>query len=294
MKKLGMILVILMSKRNFFCKKALFLSVFFFIILSNNSLSQSSSHTIEYEVNENNPLRYEKDQAELYAKNDYRSRELGDNISSVNRIEQSSLGSSATVNTQSVGRGVFVKTNNTKFEYLSEGSRLFLKVTIYGKIKESIELANIDTKLMNRYPGGQEHLFNKFYTIKEGSDLVPYIRSNKKLFVSIFYLDNYREKVDLHVPYNSTENKLNEEIKSGRDYYFNYESNQTIEVGVSDLNSVVAYDKIIYVFSIEPFSFERGTGEYPQFDKKDFEKMQDKWFSSDKFQIMEFDILVER
>lgn len=294
MKKLGMILVILMSKRNFFYKKALFLSVFFFIILSNNSLSQSSSHTIEYEVNENNPLRYEKDQAELYAKNDYRSRELGDNISSVNRIEQSSLGSSATVNTQSVGRGVFVKTNNTKFEYLSEGSRLFLKVTIYGKIKESIELANIDTKLMNRYPGGQEHLFNKFYTIKEGSDLVPYIRSNKKLFVSIFYLDNYREKVDLHVPYNSTENKLNEEIKSGRDYYFNYESNQTIEVGVSDLNSVVAYDKIIYVFSIEPFSFERGTGEYPQFDKKDFEKMQDKWFSSDKFQIMEFDILVER
>ena len=294
MKKLGMILVILMSKRNFFYKKALFLSVFFFIILSNNSLSQSSSHTIEYEVNENNPLRYEKDQAELYAKNDYRSRELGDNISSVNRIEQSSLGSSATVNTQSVGRGVFVKTNNTKFEYLSEGSRLFLKVTIYGKIKESIELANIDTKLMNRYPGGQEHLLNKFYTIKEGSDLVPYIRSNKKLFVSIFYLDNYREKVDLHVPYNSTENKLNEEIKSGRDYYFNYESNQTIEVGVSDLNSVVAYDKIIYVFSIEPFSFERGTGEYPQFDKKDFEKMQDKWFSSDKFQIMEFDILVER
>ena len=294
MKKLGMILVILMSKRNFFYKKALFLSVFFFIILSNNSLSQSSSHTIEYEVNENNPLRYEKDQAELYAKNDYRSRELGDNISSVNRIEQSSLGSSATVNTQSVGRGVFVKTNNTKFEYLSEGSRIFLKVTIYGKIKESIELANIDTKLMNRYPGGQEHLFNKFYTIKEGSDLVPYIRSNKKLFVSIFYLDNYREKVDLHVPYNSTENKLNEEIKSGRDYYFNYESNQTIEVGVSDLNSVVAYDKIIYVFSIEPFSFERGTGEYPQFDKKDFEKMQDKWFSSDKFQIMEFDILVER
>ena len=67
MKKLGMILVILMSKRNIFYKKALFLSVFFFIIFSNNSLSQSSSHTIEYEVNENNPLRYEKDQAELYA-----------------------------------------------------------------------------------------------------------------------------------------------------------------------------------------------------------------------------------
>ena len=294
MKKLGMILVILMSKRNIFYKKALFLSVFFFIFLSNNSLSQSSSHTIEYEVNENNPLRYEKDQAELYAKNDYRSREIGDNISSVNRIEQSSLGSSATVNTQSVGRGVFIKTNDTEFEYLSEGERLFLRVTIYGRIKESKELANIDIKLMNGYPGGQEHLFNKFYTIKAGSYLVPYIRSNKKLFVSIFYLDNYREKVDLHVPYNTTVNKLNEEIKSGKDYYFNYESNQTIKANISDLNSVVAYDKVIYVFSLEPFSFERGTGEYPQFDKKDFEKMQDKWFSSEKFQIMEFDILVER
>ena len=294
MKKLGMILVILMSKRNIFYKKALFLSVFFFIILSNNSLSQSSSHTIEYEVNENNPLRYEKDQAELYAKNDYRSREIGDNISSVNRIEQSSLGSSATVNTQSVGRGVFIKTNDTEFEYLSEGERLFLRVTIYGKIKESKELADIDIKLMNGYPGGQEHLFNKFYTIKVGSYLVPYIRSNKKLFVSIFYLDNYREKVDLHVPYNTTVNKLNEEIKSGKDYYFNFESNQTLKANISDLNSVVAYDKIIYVFSLEPFSFERGTGEYPQFDKKDFEKMQDKWFSSEKFQIMEFDILVKR
>ena len=295
MKKLEMILVTLRSRKNIiFFKKALYSSVFFYIILLNNSLSQSSSHTIEYEVNENNPLRYEKDQAELYAKNDFRSRELGDNISSINRIEQSSLGNSATVNTQSVGRGVFIKTNDTKFEYLLEGDRLFLQVTIYGRIKESKELANVDVKLMNRYPGGQEHIFNKFYTIKEGSDLVPYIRSNKKLFVSIFYLDNYREKVDLHVPYNSTENKLNEEIKSGRDYYFNYESNQTIEAAVSDLNSVVAYDKIIYVFSLEPFSFERGTGEYPQFDKKDFEKIQDKWFSSDKFQIMEFDILVER
>ena len=147
---------------------------------------------------------------------------------------------------------------------------------------------------MNGYPGGQEHLFNKFYTIKAGSYLVPYIRSNKKLFVSIFYLDNYREKVDLHVPYNTTVNKLNEEIKSGKDYYFNYESNQTLKANISDLNSVVAYDKVIYVFSLEPFSFERGTGEYPQFDKKDFEKMQDKWFSSEKFQIMEFDILVER
>ena len=90
MKKLGMILVILMSKRNIFYKGTFF-KCLFFIILSNNSLSQSSSHTIEYEVNENNPLRYEKDQAELYAKNDYRSREIGDNISSVNRIEQSSL-----------------------------------------------------------------------------------------------------------------------------------------------------------------------------------------------------------
>ena len=101
-----------------------------------------------------------------------------------------------------------LKTNATKFEYLSEGERLFLKVTIFGRIKESKELATIVTKLMNRYPGGQEHLFNKFYTIKKGSDLVPYVRSNKKLFVSIFYLDNYREKVDLHVPYNSTVNKL--------------------------------------------------------------------------------------
>ena len=278
MKKLGMILVILMSKRNIFYKKALFLSVFFFIILSNNSLSQSSSHTIEYEVNENNPLRYEKDQAELYAKNDYRSREIGDNISSVNRIEQSSLGSSATVNTQSVGRGVFIKTNDTEFEYLSEGERLFLRVTIYGRIKESKELANIDIKLMNGYPGGQEHLFNKFYTIKAGSYLVPYIRSNKKLFVSIFYLDNYREKVDLHVPYNTTVNKLNEEIKSGKDYYFNYESNQTIKANISDLNSVVAYDKVIYVFSLEPFSFERGTGEYPQFDKKILKKCKTNGF----------------
>ena len=92
---------------------------------------------------------------------------------------------------------------------------------------------------MNGYPGGQEHLFNKFYTIKAGSYLVPYIRSNKKLFVSIFYLDNYREKVDLHVPYNTTVNKLNEEIKSGKDYYFNYELNQTIKANISDLNSVV-------------------------------------------------------
>ena len=47
-------------------------------------------------------------------------------------------------------------------------------------------------------------------------------------------------------------------------------------------------------FSLEPFSFDRCTCEYHQFDKKYFEKMQDKWFSSEKFQIMEFDILVER
>ena len=30
--------------------------------------------------------------------------------------------------------------------------RLFLRVTIYGRIKESKELANIDIKLMNGYP----------------------------------------------------------------------------------------------------------------------------------------------
>ena len=100
------------------------------MILLNTSLSQASSHTIEYEVNENNPLRYEKDQAELYAKDDYRSREIGDNISSVNRIEQSSLGSSATVNTQSVGRGVFIKTNDTKF------ASLHILVNLLKKNKE--------------------------------------------------------------------------------------------------------------------------------------------------------------
>ena len=74
MKKLEMILVTLRSRKNIiFFKKTLYLSVFFYIILLNNSFSQSSSHTIEYEVNENNPLKYEKDQAELYAKNDFRS-----------------------------------------------------------------------------------------------------------------------------------------------------------------------------------------------------------------------------
>ena len=84
------------------------------------------------------------------------------------------------------------------------------------------------------------------------------------------------------MPYNTTVNKLNEEIKSGKDYYFNYESNQTLKANISDLNSVVAYDKVIYVF-LEPFSFERGTGEYPQFDKKDFEKCKTNGFHLKNF-----------
>ena len=279
---------------NKFLKKTLKLSVFFLILFSNNSFTQSTSHTIEYEVNENNPLSFEKDQAELYAKNDYRSIKLGDNISSINRIEQSTLGVNASVNTQSIGRGVFIKTKDTEFEYIPSGERLYLRVTVFGRIIKSKELANIDIKLMNRYPGGQEHLFRKFYTIKEGNDIVPYIRSDKKVYLSVFYLDNYTERVDLHVPYYSSETKLNEEIKSGRDYYFNYEINQLITAGITDQNSVVAYDKMIFVFSLDPFSFERGNTEFPQFDKQEFEKMQNKWFSSEKFQIMEFDILIER
>jgi len=265
----------------------------FFIFFSIQLFSQQrTSFTLDYEVNENNPLIFEKSQAELFAKNEYRSQSLGDMISSINQITQSAIsGSSSKIVTKSRGRGKFVKSKKSKFDYIPQGDRLFIRVTVYGRILPMKELADIDVKILRDNSLSQEHLFSNFYTIKEGDKIVPYVRSTKKVFVSIFYSNN--KKVDLHVPYEASSSNYNIEVRADRDYYFNFLPNETIKTKLPKDGSVVAYDNMYFVFSLEPFSYSLGNSEWPMFSKEEFDKMLEKWYSSDSFQLFEYDIIIE-
>jgi len=264
----------------------------FFIFFGIQLFSQQrTSFTYEYEVNENNPLIFEKSQAELSAKNEYRSQEIGDDISSRSRIRQSTTsGSSSEIETKSRGRGKFVKSKESKFEYIPQGDRLFIRVTVYGRILPMKELADIEVKILRDNSLSHEHIFSKYYTIKDGDKIIPYVRSTKKVFVSIFYLNNRR--VDLHVPFSASSSNYNIEVRADRDYYFNFSTNEIIHANLPKDGSVVSYDNMYFVFSLDPFSYSLGNGEYPVFSEEEFDKMLEKWYSSDKFQIFEYDIIV--